>query len=160
MGRLAAKFVENPCSFRKCARSATRPFQSSLGLRLLAALTSTTSLGDAAAHWAPQKLSIQNSPKSQEAPRAVFANVFSLFWGVQGCQNRFQNVKKSGSNFTDFLVWISRCIFRDLGSKLDAKLVEFVAKIVVRRNNVHISRKCIFHRPCRCSRGIGPSENI
>ena len=80
-------------------------------------------------------------PKEPKKPRGAkdrFFKSFKTFLGVQGCQNRVQNVKKCGSIFADFLVWVSRCIFRDLGSKMDTKLVQFVVKIVVRRDNVHI----------------------
>ena len=79
--------------------------------------------------------------------------------GVQGCQNRVQNLKKCGPNFVVFSVSILRRKFGDLGSKMDVKLVQFWVKIVVRRDNADFCRKCLIHRPCRCSRRFGPSEN-
>ena len=62
-----------------------------------------------------------------------------------------------------FLLCFSVCIlgrnFGEPGCKIDPEFDNFLVKIVVRRNNADFWRKCIFHRPCRCSRRFGPSEN-
>ena len=70
---------------------------------------------------------------------------------------------KTSKSVVRFLLCFSVCIlgrnFGEPGCKIDPKFDHFLVKIVVRRNNADFWRKCIFHRPCRCSRRFGPSEN-
>ena len=70
---------------------------------------------------------------------------------------------KTSKSVVRFLLCFSACIlgriFGEPGCKTGPKIDHFLVKIVVRRNNADFWRKCIFHRPCRCSRRFGPSEN-
>ena len=78
--------------------------------------------------------------------------------GVQGCQNRAQNVKKCGPNFVVFSVSILRRKFGDLGSKMDVKLVQFWVKIVVRREIVIFDASAYFIGPADVPEGSGPPK--
>ena len=46
--------------------------------------------------------------------------------------------------------------FRDLGSKMDANLVQFVVKIVVRRANVIFCESACFIGPAEVPEGLDP----